>query len=262
MKQIESIADYHTALSASESKPIVIFKHSITCPVSAHAHDEVKEFAQESDISVYKLIVQDQPELKIAIAEELNVTHESPQVIAVTNRQSTWHASHADITTTSLHAGITGESPADIPAPSDDIQEVTWRDYTQIFFWLAVIVVMIVTITATPKDTDTGPTPAISTEETATEQADPTEVAPTESIQAGFFEQTGNIAPMTPFIESPYHYTFDEITWRLIDLPESGETKVSIWLDGFTRHQGGEPANLRNPFRGCLLYTSPSPRDA
>lgn len=74
-------ADLDAALAASEEKPVVIFKHSASCPFSAAAQIEVAH--AKHDLDVYGIVVQYTPELKTEIAERLDVEHKSPQAIVV-----------------------------------------------------------------------------------------------------------------------------------------------------------------------------------
>lgn len=76
----------------------LIFKHSLTCPISAGAKKEVDKFvAQHDEIPVYMLIVQEHPELKQSIAQKYMIKHESPQIIAVKDGGVVGCASHYDV---------------------------------------------------------------------------------------------------------------------------------------------------------------------
>lgn len=78
----------------SQQRPVVIFKHSLTCPISAAAYEEMTGF----DGEVALLEVQRSRELSQEIEERLGVAHESPQVIILQNGQVVWSASHFKIT--------------------------------------------------------------------------------------------------------------------------------------------------------------------
>ena len=73
--------DFDAALEASYEKPIVIFKHSATCPFSAAAQVEVAN--AKHDIDIYGIVLQYTGDLKTEIAEKLEVEHKSPQTIIV-----------------------------------------------------------------------------------------------------------------------------------------------------------------------------------
>ena len=78
----------------SKERPVVIFKHSLTCPISSGAYDEMAEF--EGEVALVE--VQRARDLSREIAQRLGVAHESPQVIVLCNGQVVWNASHFNIT--------------------------------------------------------------------------------------------------------------------------------------------------------------------
>lgn len=78
----------------SKEKPVVIFKHSLTCPISFAAYEQMAEF----DGQVALIEVQRARELSTEIENRLGVAHESPQVIVLRNGQVVWNASHFMVT--------------------------------------------------------------------------------------------------------------------------------------------------------------------
>ena len=86
----------------SKERPVVIFKHSLTCPISAAAYEEMAEFAGE----VALVEVQRARELSAEIENRLGVNHESPQVIVLRNGQVVWNASHFKITADSVAKAV------------------------------------------------------------------------------------------------------------------------------------------------------------
>lgn len=78
----------------SKKHPVVIFKHSLTCPISAAAYQQMTQFEGE----VALLEVQVARALSTEIEDTLGVAHESPQVIVVSNGRVAWNASHFKIT--------------------------------------------------------------------------------------------------------------------------------------------------------------------
>ena len=73
---------------------MVIFKHSLTCPISAAAYEQMEEF----DGEVALVEVQRARALSTEIENRLGVAHESPQVIVLSKGQVAWNASHFKIT--------------------------------------------------------------------------------------------------------------------------------------------------------------------
>ncbi len=77
-------------LSQSQEGPVVIFKHSTTCPISAAAYNEMEQFAGE----VVLVEVQRARELSREIERQTGIRHESPQVLVLENGKVVWNASH------------------------------------------------------------------------------------------------------------------------------------------------------------------------
>jgi bacillithiol system protein YtxJ len=81
-------------ISDSSEKPVVIFKHSTTCPISASVYQEVS--GADADINL--IVVQNARDVSKAIAEKTGVRHESPQAIVLKNGKVIYNASHYDVT--------------------------------------------------------------------------------------------------------------------------------------------------------------------
>jgi bacillithiol system protein YtxJ len=90
--------DWSEALVASQKHPIIVFKYSSTCPTSRDAESELEDFMGEYDVPVYKIVVQDSHELSQDIADELDVEHETPQVVVVQSGMAVFDASHYEVT--------------------------------------------------------------------------------------------------------------------------------------------------------------------
>jgi len=103
MHQFSSQSEFIGIIERSQENPIILMKHSNTCPISANAFREITKFSDEnSDMSIEYMIVQDNAELKEYISNELDVEHESPQVIILRNRKSALTLNHYDITSAKL----------------------------------------------------------------------------------------------------------------------------------------------------------------
>lgn len=86
----------------SKERPVVIFKHSLTCPISAAAYDQMCAF----DGEVALLEVQRSRELSREIEDRLGVVHESPQIIILRHGHVVWNASHFRITADAVAAAV------------------------------------------------------------------------------------------------------------------------------------------------------------
>ena len=108
--RITSIEDLHSVLQQSTSQPLLLFKHSTRCPISAGANREFEAYlnAAPNQGVIYGLIyVIEDREVSNAAAEMLGVKHESPQAILVKDGQAVWNTSHSRITSETLQ-GILG----------------------------------------------------------------------------------------------------------------------------------------------------------
>ncbi|MCP9236269.1 bacillithiol system redox-active protein YtxJ [Lewinella sp. JB7] len=92
--------DLDAALQASQEKPIVIFKHSNSCPFSARAQVQIAN--AKHDIDIYGIVIQYAKDLSEEIAERLDVKHASPQAIVVHRGEAVDHYWRSDIQEDSL----------------------------------------------------------------------------------------------------------------------------------------------------------------
>ena len=99
MQVLKSLADLDEAVRRSHARPIVIFKHSATCGVSASAFEEVEDLmALEPAAEVFIVSVQFGATISHEIARRFGLRHESPQVLIVREGVVAWHASHFRVT--------------------------------------------------------------------------------------------------------------------------------------------------------------------
>lgn len=99
--EITTLDEWNDIVAQSADRGQVILKHSTTCPVSANALNEYEQYLQGSpnhdvDYTLVK-VIESRP-ISNQIAEDLNVKHESPQVIYIKNKEKFWAASHWSIT--------------------------------------------------------------------------------------------------------------------------------------------------------------------
>lgn len=89
--------DLESALTRSHDEPIVLFKHSAICTLSARANSKMAAL-EEGDAPVYRLIVQRSRKLSNAIEQRFEIRHESPQAIVVRDGHPVAHTSHRGVT--------------------------------------------------------------------------------------------------------------------------------------------------------------------
>ncbi|MEZ4703446.1 MAG: bacillithiol system redox-active protein YtxJ [Rhodothermales bacterium] len=95
---LDSDAAWNDVIARSEREPVVVFKHSLTCGISAGARRRMLEMGSPGDPPVYELVVQHARPLSNAIATSLGVRHESPQVLVLHAGRVVFHTSHGSIT--------------------------------------------------------------------------------------------------------------------------------------------------------------------
>jgi bacillithiol system protein YtxJ len=93
-QRVQDLEALQVLLEQSKEKPVVIFKHSTTCPISAGAYQQMAVLKDE----VALVEVQSAGDISREIAASTGVEHESPQVIILRDGKPVWHSSHWDIT--------------------------------------------------------------------------------------------------------------------------------------------------------------------
>lgn len=103
---LRDIAALDRLLAQPGDVPVVIFKHSETCGISARAHTEMLKLAatahasDESPIANLQIgivAIQTAREVSNEIEARTGVEHESPQVFVMRKGQVTWSASHGAV---------------------------------------------------------------------------------------------------------------------------------------------------------------------
>ncbi len=105
-RPLSTDASWAEARSASKTQPVLVFKHSSACPVSAKAETQLQPLAEDSALPVYRLVVQESRALSDEIAEALDIRHETPQVIVLDNEAPVFDASHFDVTADAVREAV------------------------------------------------------------------------------------------------------------------------------------------------------------
>lgn len=96
------------ALIRSREKPVIIFKHSVSCGLSAHAKYRLKSAWDElsHDVYFYFLDLINFRHISNRIAEDLNVIHQSPQIIGIVHGEAVFNASHHGVSIERLNEAL------------------------------------------------------------------------------------------------------------------------------------------------------------
>src|ERR1700743_1074232 len=84
-------------MEQSRQHPVVIFKHSTRCSISAMAKGRLEREAPAENVTFYYLDLIRYRDISNRIAEELHVPHASTQVLLIKNGECTYEESHNGI---------------------------------------------------------------------------------------------------------------------------------------------------------------------
>jgi bacillithiol system protein YtxJ len=108
MNDLESPADLDAALRETR-RPVVLFKHSTQCPISAAADEEYRAFADSHPKAAVftHLDLLAHRDVSKEIGERLGVKHESPQLIVMRAGRVSAVLNHSAITGKALEVLLT-----------------------------------------------------------------------------------------------------------------------------------------------------------
>ena len=109
LQALHTLDELDRALAASSHRPLLLFKHSYTCGVSAEALDQlvVHLNGRPRDASYAMITVQTDREVSRAVARRLGVRHETPQALLVRDGHVVWSASHFRVTAAAVKEALT-----------------------------------------------------------------------------------------------------------------------------------------------------------
>ena len=108
LTNVHGIDELDRLLSESGQRPVVLFKHSFSCGISAEALDELVAHLNDKPVDArYAMVtVQTHREVSNAVAKKLGVRHETPQALIIRDGQVVWAASHFRVTADAVTAAI------------------------------------------------------------------------------------------------------------------------------------------------------------
>lgn len=104
----QRIEDLDRLLAQTAERPLLLFKHSLTCGTSAEALDELIEHLNEDKLDArYAIVtVQSHRELSNAVSARLGIRHETPQALLIRDGRVIWSASHFRVTAAAVQSAI------------------------------------------------------------------------------------------------------------------------------------------------------------
>lgn len=108
LRTLTTTAELDEALERSSHVPVVIFKHSPTCGISAQAFESITEWLSGASpgAEFFVLPVQASRALSTELAQKFKIRHESPQALLIDRGQVAWHGSHYRATASSIAAAL------------------------------------------------------------------------------------------------------------------------------------------------------------
>jgi bacillithiol system protein YtxJ len=119
LTHLEHLDEFEALLTESSHRPLLLFKHSMSCGTSYEALDELIDHLNRGPAEAghytstnrlparYAMItVQTHRELSSAVAKRLGVRHETPQALLIREGRVVWSASHFRVTGGALAAAI------------------------------------------------------------------------------------------------------------------------------------------------------------
>jgi bacillithiol system protein YtxJ len=89
-------------VARSRREPVIIFKHSISCPISASAYRELEQLGSQVNL----IEVQSSPSVSEEVERRTGLRHESPQVIVLRRGKAVWDASHWQIKVNAVETAV------------------------------------------------------------------------------------------------------------------------------------------------------------
>jgi monothiol bacilliredoxin len=115
----QRIEDLDRLLAQTSDRPLLLFKHSLTCGTSAEALDELLDHINGDglDARYAILTVQSQRELSNAVSARLGVRHETPQALLIRHGRVIWSASHFRVTAAAVQSAIRSHAVSPLCGP-------------------------------------------------------------------------------------------------------------------------------------------------
>ena len=109
MTELTSLDAWEACREASKAHPLLVFKHSTACPISADAYRNVETYmkaAGESSPPIYLVKVIESRPVSNQIADQLKVQHKSPQLILLKDGSAIWLSSHYGINVEAIREAL------------------------------------------------------------------------------------------------------------------------------------------------------------
>ncbi|MBV9928755.1 MAG: bacillithiol system redox-active protein YtxJ [Acidobacteria bacterium] len=99
---VSDAAALEDLFARSHEEPVLLFKHSNACPISARAYSQMT--AVRTPVSI--VVVQKSRDVSREVEQRTGVRHETPQALVLRNGRAVWHTSHFDITADAVEQAV------------------------------------------------------------------------------------------------------------------------------------------------------------
>jgi bacillithiol system protein YtxJ len=113
LTQLREIEQLDRLLSESHTRPLLLFKHSFSCGVSAEALDELIDHLNADIVAAgvpdphYAIVtVQTHRDVSNAVSTKLGIRHETPQALLIRDGRVIWSASHFRVTADAMKKAL------------------------------------------------------------------------------------------------------------------------------------------------------------
>jgi bacillithiol system protein YtxJ len=105
---VQQLDELEQLIAESQKRPVLLFKHSYSCGISAEALDELVDHlnGEETDARYAIVTVQTHRDISNAVTTKLAVRHETPQAILLRGGKAVWSASHFRVNATSIQKAL------------------------------------------------------------------------------------------------------------------------------------------------------------
>lgn len=104
--ELRDVASLDDFLARSNGDPVIIFKHSDSCGISARAYAQMSGL----DRPVGLVTVQTARAVSDEVGKRMGLEHETPQVMIVSDGKVAWTASHGYIKAAAVEAALREQS--------------------------------------------------------------------------------------------------------------------------------------------------------
>ncbi|WP_413381177.1 bacillithiol system redox-active protein YtxJ [Alkalihalobacillus sp. 1P02AB] len=109
IKELTTENEWNDMYRKSNEKKVYVFKHSTQCPISAEANEVYEKYVSnytddDAEFCLVK-VIESRP-ISNLIANDLEVTHHSPQLIIVEDESPSWCDTHRNITIESIKTAL------------------------------------------------------------------------------------------------------------------------------------------------------------